>query len=69
MEAGKRLKGKGERYKLTFPPYPFPFYHSLESPMPHDATCSTWGDSKTAATPPCPMPHAQIKTATAKSAE
>nr|WP_180270256.1 hypothetical protein [Nostoc linckia] len=27
--------------------------------MPNDATCSTWGDPKTAVAPQCPMPNAQ----------
>nr|MDZ8037049.1 hypothetical protein [Nostoc sp. CreGUA01] len=28
-----------------------------EEPMPNDATCSTWGDPKTAVAPQCPMPN------------
>ncbi|WP_229454722.1 hypothetical protein [Nostoc sp. CHAB 5715] len=30
------------------------------SPIPHDGSCSTWGDPKTALPPPCPMPNAQF---------
>ncbi|MBC1241534.1 DALR anticodon-binding domain-containing protein, partial [Nostoc sp. 2RC] len=28
-----------------------------QCPMPNDATCSTWGDPKTAVAPQCPMPN------------
>ncbi|MEH2258541.1 TIGR03032 family protein [Nostoc sp.] len=35
------------------------FATSLSS-MPNDATCSTWGDPKTAVAPQCPMPHSPI---------
>ncbi|BAY79454.1 multi-sensor signal transduction histidine kinase (plasmid) [Nostoc linckia NIES-25] len=31
-------------------------------PMPHDATCSTWGDPKTAVAPQCPIPKIRIRT-------
>ncbi|WP_180267342.1 hypothetical protein [Nostoc linckia] len=33
----------------------------LFCPMPNDATCSTWGDPKTAVAPQCPIPHAQAR--------
>ncbi|WP_313931867.1 MULTISPECIES: PAS domain S-box protein [Nostoc] len=36
-------------------------------PMPHDATCSTFGDQMTAVTPPCPIPKIRIRTSIDKN--
>ncbi|MCF4969014.1 heavy metal translocating P-type ATPase [Nostoc sp. CMAA1605] len=33
--------------------------------LPHDGSCSSWGDPKTALPPPCPMPHSLIQLAAA----
>ncbi|MBD2679473.1 hypothetical protein H6H03_17840 [Nostoc paludosum FACHB-159] len=35
--------------------------------MPHDATCSTFGDQMTAVTPPCPIPKIRIRTSIDKN--
>ncbi|MDZ8024949.1 MAG: chorismate-binding protein [Nostoc sp. SerVER01] len=31
--------------------------HPVPLALPHNATCSTWGNPKTAVAPPCPIPH------------
>ncbi|MEH1842606.1 MAG: cobaltochelatase subunit CobN [Nostoc sp.] len=50
-QRSRGAEGQGSRGAELLP--------NSQCPMPHDATCSTWGDPKTAVAPPCPIPNTE----------